>query len=170
MTLVVVVDGVAVMVLGRPVVVVGRRRMAVIVMGRRGVAVIVMGRRVSVVSCAMGMVVVGRRGVTVLFMTGGGMMPVIVVGRRGVAVVVVAVVVMPVVVMPVVIVAGGGVAVVLVPGRGVAVVGGLRRSGGPVRIMRRIVAVLVVRLVLVAHDDLSPMPLRAVFSRETGIT
>ena len=98
-------------------------------------------------------------------MTGGGMMPVIVVGRRGVTVVVVTVVVVAVVV-----VAGGGVAVVLVPGRGVAVVGGLRRSGGPVRIMRRIVAVLVVRLVLVAHDDLSPMPLRAVFSRETGIT
>ena len=141
----------------------GRTVMGVVIMGCGGVAVIV----VTMVAVRRGRCMIVVRGVAVIIMAvrrRGGMvvMPMLGVGR-GVSMIVVAVVVVPMVrrdgSMTVVIMAvsdRSGVIVVTVAGVGTVT-----------RAIAVTCAVIVVRLVLVAHCDSVPQPLFAVFAAKS---
>ena len=118
----------------------GRGRMTVVVVP---VIVMAVSRRGGMTVIVMSMRLGG--GVVVVTMRGGGRMTMVVVAMRG----------------------RGGMAVIF-SAVGVVTVGVSRRFGGVIVVtVARIVAVVVVRLVLVAHRDSVPQPLSAVFAAKS---
>ena len=149
----------------------GRTVMGVVIMGCGGVAVIV----VTMVAVRRGRCMIVVRGVAVIIMAvrrRGGMvvMPMLGVGR-GVSMIVVAVVVVPMVRRDgsmTVVISGGSVMTMVIMAvsdrSGVIVV---TVSGVVTGAMAVTCAVIVVRLVLVAHCDSVPQPLFAVFAAKS---